>query len=301
MDLHQLSLFLAVAETGSISAAARLRNISQPVLSLHVRKLEEYFEVPLLDRIGRGVQLTEAGKLLVQNIRAVLGSVQEMKDGMVEWKNLSRGFLKIGGSTTPGAYLLPKILGQFHKQFPGIELDLLIGNTAQVERWVMENTLSLGVIGKKTTIPDLEAVPFVKDELVVITPPNHLLTKKQSIRMKDLPDYPFIIREEGSNTRQTYEDELKKKGVKLNVALELGSTEAIKQAVSAGLGISIVSPLCIQSERKHKDLHGVRVRDANFVRQFHIIALRGKHMSPGTQRFHDQLKGYAEVIQKKMR
>jgi len=298
MDLHQLSLFLAVAETGSISAAARLRNISQPVLSLHVRSLEEYFEVPLLDRIGRGVQLTEAGQLLVQKIRAVLGSVQEMKDGMVEWKSLSRGFLKIGGSTTPGVYLLPKILGQFKVQFPGIELDLLIGNTAQVEQWVMENTLSLGVIGKKTTVIDLDAVPFVKDELVVIAPRNHLLVKRKSIRTKDLPDYPFIIREEGSNTRQTYEDVLKKKGIKLNIALELGSTEAIKQAVSAGLGISIVSPLCIQSERKHKDLHILRVSDADFVRQFHIISLRGKHLSPGTQRFLDQLKAYAELTKR---
>jgi DNA-binding transcriptional LysR family regulator len=295
MDLHQLSLFLAVAETGSISAAARLRNISQPALSLHVQNLEKYFEVPLLDRIGRGVQLTGAGKLLVQKIRAVLGSVQEMKEGMVEWKNLSRGFLKIGGSTTPGVYLLPKILGQFKSQFPGIELDLLIGNTAQVEQWVMENTLSLGVIGKKTTSPDLDAVPFVKDELVVIAPRNHSLAKKKSIRTKDLPDYPFIIREEGSNTRQTYEDVLKKKGIKLNIVLELGSTEAIKQAVSAGLGISIVSPLCIQSERKHRDLHALRITDADLVRQFHIISLRGKHLSPGTQRFLDQLKAYAQL------
>ncbi|MCI0414259.1 LysR family transcriptional regulator [bacterium] len=295
MDLHQLSLFLAVAESGSISAAARLRNISQPVLSLHVQNLEEYFGVPLLDRIGRGVELTEAGNLLVQKIRAVLGSVMEMKEAIEEWKDLGRGFLKIGGSTTPGAYLLPKILGQFKKEFPGIELDLLIGNTAQVEQWVSENALSLGVIGKKTTLPALEAVPFVKDELVVITPANHVFSKKKSIRAKDLAGYPFIIREEGSNTRQTYEDVLKRKGIKLNIALELGSTEAIKQAVSAGLGISIVSPLCIQSERKHKDLHVLRVHDAEFVREFHIISLRDKHLSPGTQRFLHQLKTYADL------
>jgi molybdate transport repressor ModE-like protein len=295
MDLHQLSLFVAVAETGSISAAARLRNISQPVLSLHVQNLEEYFGIPLLDRVGRGVQLTEAGKLLVQQIRTVLGSVQEMKDTMEEWSELGRGFLKIGGSTTPGVYLLPKILGQFKKEFPGIELDLLIGNTAQVERWVTENTLSLGVIGKKTTLPDMEAVPFVKDELVVITPANHLLAKKRSLRIKELANYPFIIREEGSNTRQTYEEILEKKGIKLNIALELGSTEAIKEAVSAGLGISIVSPLCIQSERKHKELHTMRVSDTNFVRQFHIISLRGKHLSPSTHRFLDQIKTYAQL------
>jgi DNA-binding transcriptional LysR family regulator len=299
MDLHQLFLFLAVAETGSISAAARSKNISQPVLSLHMRSLEDYFGTPLLDRIGRGVQLTEAGKLLAVKIRTVLGAVKEMQEAMEEWKDIRRGFVKIGGSTTPGVYLLPKILGKFKMEFPGIELDLLIGNTAQVEQWVSENTLSLGVIGKQTTRTDLNAVAFVKDDLVVITPANHILSKKKSIRTKDLASYPFIIREEGSNTRQTYEDVLKKKGVELNVALELGSTEAIKQAVTAGLGISIVSPLCIKSERKHRELHALRVNDAEFVRQFHIISLRGKHLSPGTQRFLDRLTAYASQENRK--
>jgi DNA-binding transcriptional LysR family regulator len=121
------------------------------------------------------------------------------------------------------------------------------------------------------------------------------MSRKKSIRAKDLSNYPFIIREEGSNTRQTYEDVLKKRGIPLNVALELGSTEAIKQAVSAGLGISIVSPLCIQSERKHKELDILRVHDAKFVRQFHIISLREKHLSPGTQRFLDRLKAYIQL------
>lgn len=296
MDLHQLNLFLAVAESDSISAAARKKNISQPVLSLHVRNLEQYFGVPLLDRIGRGVELTDAGNLLVQKIRMVLGSVQEMKEAMEEWKELGRGFVKIGGSTTPGVYLLPKLLGQFKAKHPAIEADLLIGNTAQVEQWVTENALSLGVIGKKTSQTRLEAIPFVKDELVVIVPPKHPLEKRKSVRAREMALYPFIIREEGSNTRQTYEEALRKKGIKLNIALELGSTEAIKQAVTSGLGISIVSPFCIQSERKHKELHALRIRDAELSRQFHIILLRGKHLSPGTLRFLNQLKAYAQSM-----
>ena len=290
MDLHQLSLFLAVVETGSISAAARLKNISQPVLSIHVRSLEEYFGVPLLNRHGRGVEPTDAGLLLVEKAGAMMASVQDMKETMEELKGLRRGHLRVGASTTPGVYLLPKTLGQFKADFPGIELDLQIGNTALVKQWVRLSQVALGIIGKKPEDPDFEALPFVKDELVVITSPHYFLKGKKSIRVEQLPEYPFIIREEGSNTRETYDQALRKKGIKLKIVLELGSTEAIKQAVLAGLGISIVSPLSVQWERKHKILHVVQVVGREFARQFHIIYRRDQHLSPATQRFLDRLR-----------
>ncbi len=292
MDLHQLSLFLAVAEAGSISAAARLKNISQPVVSIHVQNLEEYFGISLLDRYGRGVKLTDAGELLVQKIRLVLGSVRELNEAFEELKGLERGHLRLGASTTPGVYVLPKLLGQFKKQYPGIQMDLQISNTAQVEQWVSENILTLGVIGKKSENPLLEALPFLRDELVLITSQKHVLSKKKTVRMQELADYPFIVREQGSNTRQTYEEALNRQEIKLNVVLELGSTEAIKQAVAADLGVSIVSPLSIQWETRQKMIHAVRVSGGEFVRQFHIISLRDKHLSPATKRFLEKLQKF---------
>lgn len=292
MDLHQLSLFLAVAETGSLSAAARIKNISQPVISIHVRNLEDHFGIALLDRYGRGVKLTEAGELLVQKIRLVLYSVRELNEALEELKGLERGHLRLGASTTPGVYVLPRLLGQFKKQYPGIEMDLQISNTAQVERWVSENILTLGVIGKKPESHFLEATPFLRDELVLITSPKHVLSKRRSVQMKELANYPFIVREQGSNTRQTYEEALNRQKTKLDVVLELGSTEAIKQAVAADLGISIVSPLSIQWEARQKMIHAVRVAGGELVRQFHIISLRDKHLSPATKRFLEKLERF---------
>jgi DNA-binding transcriptional LysR family regulator len=292
MDLHKLSLFLAVAETGSISAAARLKNISQPVLSIHMQSLEDFFGLPLLERRGRGVQLTEAGRLLAQKIRSVFASVEEMKEAVENVKDPATGHIRIGASTTPGVYILPKLLGQFKKEYPRTQLDLQIGNTAQVEHWVKDNLLSLGVIGRKPEqeIGILEAIPFLKDELVVVSSNQAPFKKKKSIRIEELQKIPFILREEGSNTRATYERILKQHGIQLNVALELGSTEAIKQAVAAGLGISILSPLSLQWEKKFKILQTIRVIGKPFVRQFHIIHIRNKHLSPATARFLDQMR-----------
>jgi molybdate transport repressor ModE-like protein len=292
MDLHKLSLFLAVAESGSISAAARMRKISQPVLSIHIQSLEDYFGVSLLERHGRGVQLTEAGQLLAQKIRTVFVSVEEMKEAVENIKDPASGHIRIGASTTPGVYILPKLLGAFKKEYPGTQLDLQIGNTAQVEEWVRENLLSLGVIGRKPEQENgiLEAIPFLQDELVVISSQHGPLKRKRSIRIEELPKHSFILREEGSNTRATYETVLKRHGIQLNVALELGSTEAIKQAVAAGLGISILSPLSLQWEKKHKILHMIQVSGKPFLRQFHIIRIRDKHLSPATSRFLEQMR-----------
>jgi len=292
MDLHKLSLFLAIAETGSISAAARIKHISQPVLSVHVQSLEEFFGVPLLDRRGRGVQLTEAGQLLAQKIRSVFASVEEMREAIENLKDPGTGHIRLGASTTPGVYILPGMLGRFKKEFPGTQLDLQIGNTAQVERWVTQNILNLGVIGRKPESETgiLEAIPFIKDELVVVVPAQHSLSKRKSIRLQELKKYPFIVREEGSNTLATYKQVLERQGIQLDVVLELGSTEAIKQAVAAGLGISILSPFSLVWERKYKILHPIRVVGQPLVRQFHIIRIRDKHLSPATTKFLDQMK-----------
>jgi len=291
MDIHQMKLFVALAETGSFSKAASVCHISQPALWIHMKHLEQELNCPLMDRFPRGIVLTEAGKLVLDYSRKIFALVSEMEASVAEIAGLKRGRLLIGASTTPGVYILPDALGKFKLKYPQIELDLRIGNTRQVEEWVTNRELILGIIGEKPERKELRSEVYLKDTLVAIVPPKHQLAKKKSVSIGNLSEEPFITREPGSNTRNTYEDAFEKHGVKLQVAMELGSTEAIKRAVAARLGISIVSPYTIQWELQNRQLIQLRIRESGFERQFHLIFLRNRQVPPLVQAFVETLRG----------
>ena len=290
MDLHQLRLFVALAETGSFSKAAAVCHISQPALWIHMKKLEQEFQIPLLDRLPRGVTLTEAGKLVLDESRKIFALVTEMQTSVGEIAGLKKGKLLIGASTTPGIYILPDALGRFKLKHPQIELDLRIGNTQHVEEWVSNRELILGIIGEKPERKELTSELYLKDVLVAIVPPDHRLAKQKSISIRTLSGEPFITREHGSNTRKTYDDAFEKHGVKMQIAMELGSTEAIKRAVAAKLGVSIVSPFSIEWELRHRTLTALRIRESGFEREFHLIFLRNRQIPPLVQSFIETLR-----------
>ncbi len=290
MDLHQLRLFRALADTGSFSKAAAACNISQPALWIHIKHLEQELNVSLVDRLPRGVQLTEAGSIVVEYTKRLFGTVEEMNAAVGDLAGLKRGKLLIGASTTPGIYILPDALGRFKLQYPGIELDLRIANTRQVEEWVLNRELIVGIIGERPSHKDLRFEAYLKDMLVAIFPPGHPLTNRKSVSVQDLSRLPFITREPGSNTRKTYEDAFKRNGKTLQVTMELGSTEAIKRAVAANLGISIVSPYAIQWEREHGQLIALRIRESGFGRQFNLIYHRRIKLPLVVQAFVEILK-----------
>jgi DNA-binding transcriptional LysR family regulator len=296
MDLHQLRLFQALAETGSFSKAAALCNISQPALWIHIKHLEQELNVSLVDRLPRGVQLTEAGKLVVEYTKRLFGLVEEMNTSVGDLVGLKRGKLLIGASTTPGIYILPDALGCFKLQYPGIELDLRIANTRQVEEWVLNRELIVGIIGERPSHKDLSFEAYLKDALVAIFPPGHPLAKRKSVSLRDLSQLPFITREPGSNTRKTYEDAFERNGKTLQVTMELGSTEAIKRAVAANLGISIVSPYTIQWERQRGQLIALQIRESGFERQFNLIYHRRIKLPSVVQAFVQMLRSGSGAI-----
>jgi DNA-binding transcriptional LysR family regulator len=285
MDLHQLRLFRALADTGSFSKAAEVSHISQPALWIHIKNLEEELKIALVDRLPRGVQLTEAGKLVMDYGKRLFAMIEEMEMTIGELSGLKRGKLLIGASTTPGIYILPDALGRFKNQYPEIELDLRIGNTQQVQEWVLNRELILGIIGETPTHKDLKSDPYVKDVLIAIVPPDHKLARKKSVSISELSKEPFITREEGSNTRKTFENAFERHGAKLQIAMELGSTEAIKRAVAAKLGISIVSPFTVRWELQHLQLSGLRIRASGFNRHFNLIFHRRRQMPTLAQAF----------------
>src|SRR5690348_11952027 len=241
LTLHRLELFLAVLDEGGVGRAATARNISQPAVSEHLQGLGAYFGVPLLERRGRGVRPTPAARLLEPYARQAVGLLRNAERAAADFTGVRTGALTVGASTTPGTYLLPEVLGRFHTAYPHVTLSLRISDTREIERWVAAGDVELGVIGEAPLIPGLVAERWVRDELVLIVPRRHRLSRRRAVSAAAITGEPYIAREQGSSTRDVAERYLRRLGTTLTPVMELGSTEAIREAVAAGLGVALVS------------------------------------------------------------
>lgn len=287
LTLHRLELFLAVLEAGGVGRAARARHLSQPAVSEHLRGLAEYFAVPLFERVGRGVRPTAAARTLEPYARQVVGLLQRAVDAAAELRGLRVGALAVGASTTPGTYLLPAVLGRFRTAHPGVGLTLRISDTRQIERWVTSGQVELGVIGGAPVLPGLVAEPWVTDELVAIVARRHPLARRRTIRPAAFASEPYIAREEGSSTREVAEGFFAELGVTLRPAMELGSTEAVREAVAAGLGMSVVSRHAVHP--RDPRVVAVPFQGRRWVRDLLVIRRGGAPLSPAAARLRDLL------------
>src|SRR5713101_1537270 len=205
MTLRQLRTFKTVADLNSFSLAAQRLKLSQPSISYQVKELEEALGVPLLDRLGKRVQLTEAGTLLYGYARRMLDVLDEATIAIEEMRGIQRGNLRVGASTTVGIYLLPAALGAFKKLHPGLVISLEIGLRARVQEQVLRNELDLAVVGPASKDPELAIIPFISDELVVVAPANHPLASRRGLTLKHLAGQPFVMREPASGSRLSLE------------------------------------------------------------------------------------------------
>lgn len=287
LTLHRLELFLAVLDSGGVARAAVARRLSQPAVSEHVRGLEAFFGVRLFERAGRGVRPTPAARLIEPFARQALGLLASAERAAVEFRGLRAGAVAVGASTTPGTYLLPPVLGRFHAAHPGIALSLRIGDTREIEQWVAAGSMELGVIGEAPIGPGLVAEPWVKDELVAIVARRHPLARRRAIRGTALAGEPYIAREEGSSTRGVAERFFAELGLTLRPAMELGSTEAVREAVAAGLGVSVVSRHAVQS--RDPRVVALRFQGRQCVRDLLVIRREGAPLSPAAARLREML------------
>jgi DNA-binding transcriptional LysR family regulator len=272
MTLRQLEVFVAVAQAQSFRRAAERLHTSQPALSQHVRELEEELAVRLLDRLRRNVHLTDAGRLLLDHAQRVFATLGSAREVIGELKGLQRGSLLIGASTTPGIYVLPRVIGAFRQRHPSISVNFRIANSRIIEDRIRANEFDLGVVGGHGLAPGEECLAVgLVDELVLIVWPRHPWAQRREIRPAELNAVPLLIREEGSATRQVTERALQHAGVTQRVAMELDHTEAIKQAVMAELGVAFVSMYTIRGELAAHTLHAVRLRGVPIHRHFHVI------------------------------
>lgn len=257
MTLEQLRIFVAVAEREHVTQAAKELNLTQSATSAAVSALEARYATKLFDRVGRRIILTQAGKLFLTEAKAVLARAAAAEKVLADLAGLERGSLTIGASQTAGNYWLPEIIHRYQSRFPGISVALKIGNTETVAADVEEGNADLGFIEGDIDNSALSVTPVADDEMVLVVAPGHPLAKRPARPLAQIADARWVVREAGSGTRAILESAVAKLGIdprSLDIALELPSNEAVRGAVVAGSGITILSKLVIAAPLKAKTL-----------------------------------------------
>ncbi len=291
MDLIKLRTFCSIARKGNFSAVAEDLFMSQSAVSQQIQALERRYGVSLFDRGNKRVTLTEPGRILYEKAQKMLELEDEIGHELDDLRGLRGGELHVGASTTVGNYLMPFYLGKFKQLYPDVKVSLTVENTRIIEEQLLAGRFALGVVEHEVHNPALASVPVERDELVLFVAPAHRWAAGKTITKQELMEEPFITREPGSGTREVIEQTLKKAGVtELNVALELGNSSAIKTAVEAGLGVSILSSRAVHAQLQSKMLRQVDIRGVTLERDFYLILVADRYLSPASAEFKELLE-----------
>lgn len=285
MDVRGLEVFLSVAKHLNYTRAGEEVNLSQPSVSVRIRQLENELGVKLFEQLGKRVVLTEAGQLLITNARRVITAIEDAKQSIEELQGFERGALRIGASTTPGMYLIPRTVAHFKERYPKIEIHLGIRDTRQIEAAVISNEFDFGFVGGHLAGDEVEVVPWLTDQLVLVVAPKHPLARKKSVKAEELQKEMFILRETGSATRAAIVAHLEQSNLKVEIIMEMENPESVKKAVQSGLGIAFISKFGVETELKAKSLVAVRVRGLDIRRELKIVYRKDKHLGRAAQRF----------------
>jgi DNA-binding transcriptional LysR family regulator len=287
MDTRQLQAFCAVVEKKSFSQAAEQLGVTQPAVSLQVRALEERLGQSLLDRSGRRVEPTEAGRRLYRSAQRMLALEEQLLDEVSADDGRLTGTLAIGASTGPGAHLVPLLLCEFQREHPDLHVALSIWDTQTVIDRVVDRQLELGVVGALRRHRSLEFEPLVRDEIVLAVPPGHDAAGG-TISLDQLKEETLIVMQEGAGVRQVVEEELRRAGLRLRgiePKLELGLQESIKSAVAAGYGVAFISRTAIEGELAAGRLAAAQVEGVEPARQIYIVRARGRSATRAADAF----------------
>jgi DNA-binding transcriptional LysR family regulator len=285
INLNQLRIFQAVAQTRSFTRAADVVHLTQPGISKHIKQMEEYAGVPLFDRLGKKVTLTHAGEILFEAAQLMMTSINEAEQRIEELKGLHGGKLVLGASFAIGIYVLPGVLARFRKQYPEIDVTLDIALSGRIVAKILANKLDLGLVNREAHDPRLSVTEFMTDELIVIVPRNHRWAKKSRIRPQELPGETLIVAAKGAGIRAVVEERLKEKGIVLRNVVDFGNTEGIKRAVEVGLGVSIQAKSVVQREISAGFLTGIRLMGMDNTLGFFYVRRKDKHLSNAAKAF----------------
>jgi DNA-binding transcriptional LysR family regulator len=255
---------------------------------MQVRELEQSCQIPLFERVGRGIRLTEAGEELARCAATIAGQVELTREHLDALRGLKAGLLKLGAVST-AKYFAPSLLSAFRREYPGASIRFSVGNRQEMIRQLADNQVDLMIMGRPPPELQTVAVPFARHPLVIVAPPDHPLARRKRIPLRDLAGESFLIREDGSGTRAAMERLFRDQGVAYQASMEMSSNETIKQAVMAGMGISLLSSHTVGLELKAGKLVVLDVAGLPIVRDWYVIHLMAKRLSPIAAAFRDFL------------
>ena len=289
MDMKHLETFCKVAELESFSRAGEAVYLTQPTVSGHIASLEQTMGLKLFDRLGRRVALTTGGKILYRYAKEILRLRDEALNAIYEFSHLIKGRITIGGSTIPGEYVLPKIMGRFHKEAPGISISLVIADSQEIIDMLRAGEIEVGVVGMRFDGERVDAYPLFRDRVIIITYPQHPLAARGEVSWEELRAVPLLIREGGSGTRKAFEGYVQAAGYRLddfNIIGEVGSSTAVKEGVKGGIGVGIISDLAVQEEIAGGSVTELMVRGHGALeRDFFAVVPTGRELSSPARRF----------------
>ena len=296
INLDQLRIFQAVAETLSFTRAAEVVHLTQPGISKHIKQMEEYYGLPLFDRLGKKVALTQAGEILAEAAQEIVASITAAEQRIDELKGLHGGRLCLGASFDLGIYVLPGVLAAFRKQYPAVEVTVDISLSARIMAKVLANKLDLGLVSYEALDPRLFVRQFMTDELIAIAPSNHRWASKKRMQPQELAGETFLVAARGAGIRAVVEERLKEKGIVLTNVVDFGNMEGVKRAVEAGLGVSIQPQSVVQREIAAGSLTGVSLAGMDAKLGRYYIRRKDKHLSNAAKTFLTVLQTQAHKL-----
>jgi DNA-binding transcriptional LysR family regulator len=293
--LRQLEVFEAIARLGSFTRAAEEMYLTQPTVSMQIKKLTEAVGLPLFEQVGKKIFLTDAGRELHQTCRGIFEHLSHFEMVTADMKGLKTGKLRLAVVTT-AKYFAPRLLGMFCQQYPGVEVSLKVSNRERVLERLAGNQDDLYILGQPPEEVDVVAETFLENPLVVLAPASHALAHKKRIPLKRIAEEPFLLREPGSGTRIATERVFAEQGLKPKMRMELGSNEAIKQAVIGGLGISVLSRHTLALDVPSGQLVILDVQGFPIQRHWYFAYPAGKQLSIVARTFIDYLRQASSLI-----
>lgn len=295
ITLRQLKVFAAVARNLSYTRAATELHLSQPAVSMQIKQLEDSLGLPLFEQLGKRIFLTEAGQEVYHYGLSIAQQLEDLETALGRLKGLDQGKLRLAVASTAN-YFAPTLLGAFCQRFPGITVSLDVTNRESLLRQLAENLVDLVIMGQPPAEMPLDAGAFMDNPLVIVAPPEHPLAGQHAIALKRLEQEVFLVREPGSGTRSAMERFFEKHGVRITTGMEIGSNEAIKQSVQAGLGLGLLSRATLSMELALGRLVILDVAHFPIRRHWYVVHRRGKRLSVVAQAFKDFLLTEAEGL-----